>query len=109
MQDELIMQEGMLKKLKNDDKDSDPDAGSGGDQQPGGTLTSCGAPAEVDSGKQLVVYLDSTNVQHVNILKVNRISFMDDRGVVMIMVDANEIENGEFVDHLLTRADCHPV
>lgn len=90
---------------RNDDQDKDPEFGSGVDQHPGGTLTSGGAQAEGDSGKQLVVYHDFTNVQHVNTLKVNMVLFIDDRGVVISMVDANEIEECQFVDHSLMKED----
>lgn len=64
---QLPCKEDMLKKLKNNDKDQDPEGGSGRDLQPSVcTSTSGDDSAEGDLGKPLVVYNDSTNVQPVN-------------------------------------------
>lgn len=89
----------MLKKLKNDDQDKNPEGGGGVYQQPGVLRHLVVLKLRVIQGRQLVVYHDSTNVQPVNTLKVNMVLFMDDRGVVMRMVYANEIDEGVFVDH----------
>lgn len=73
------------------------------DQQPC-TSTSCPVPAvEESSGKELVVYHESTEVQPVNTLKVKMILFINMTKVVMSMVNADEILEGEFVAHCLPK------
>lgn len=95
-QNELILQlkckEGMLKRLKDND-DKDPEVGGDFDRQPGvGASASGHAKAEGESDMKLVVYQDTTNVQHVNSIKENVILFVDDRGFMMSMVNNDEIE-----------------
>lgn len=50
-----------------------------------------------------MVCYDSTNVKPANMIEANMISFIEERGIVMSMLNANEIEEGEFVDYSLSK------
>lgn len=94
----------MLKKLKNQYDDKDLEAG-GFEQQPSGIASSSGNfPAQGESsGKESINYRDSTEVQPFNTFKVKMVLYVSEDGDVMSMVDVDEIEEGEFVDHSLTK------
>lgn len=105
-QDHLILQlqckEYILKKLKDRDHDNDPEAGQF-DQQLGASTSSPTPAHGKSSGKELIVYKDSTQVQPVNMLKVNTILFVDMNRILQSMVNVDEIQEGEFVVHGLTK------
>lgn len=99
---QLTYKEDMLKKLKAHDHAKDPEAGSF-DQQPGGSSSGNVPPDGESSGKEFVNFHDSTEVQPVNILKAKIVLFIDEDGVVMSMVNVDEIEEGEFVYQCLIK------
>ncbi|MCP6675380.1 hypothetical protein NL520_28690, partial [Klebsiella pneumoniae] len=61
-------------------------------------------PASGESaGKEIVTYVEQTDVQSVNTVKVNTVLFADENGVVMGMVNEEDFEEGELWDHCLTK------
>lgn len=50
------------------------------------------------------MYHDTTNMEPIKSVKANTVLFMDNgRGVVVSMVNVDEIEQGEFVDYSLSK------
>lgn len=99
---QLPCKDDELRKLKKKDIEDDPEVGQFDQQQ--GSSTSGPLPVPGESfGKERFLHKSSTESQPAGMLKVKTIVFVDEEGLIQSQVNADKIEDRDFVEHCLTK------